>query len=137
MTRVDFYVLEGAGEPLPFACRLIERVYRLRHTLYVRAADEAQARALDDLLWRFRAGAFVPHRRLGDAGEAPVWIGPEAEGPGEVLLNLADEVAPDPGRYARIAELVPADEGQRARAREHFRHYRAAGCTIEQHRLEV
>lgn len=138
MARVDFYVLEGDIEPLVFACRLIERIYRLRHGVYVRAGDAAQAQALDDALWSFRAGAFVPHRRVGSAGSAPVWIGTpdQPDGPGEVLLNLADDPVTDTARYPRIAELVPAHEADRQRARAHFRHYRAAGCAIEQHRLE-
>lgn len=138
MARVDFYVLEGEIEPLIFACRLIDHIYRRRHGVYVRAADPAQARALDDTLWSFRAGAFVPHRRVGTDGTAPVWIGTpdQADGPGEVLVNLADDPVPDAARYARIAELVPAREADRQRARAHWRHYRAAGCVIEQHRLE-
>jgi DNA polymerase III subunit chi len=141
VTRIAFYVLDEGAEPLQVACRLVERIYRLRHGVYVRARDEVQARALDEALWSYRAGAFVPHRRVGEDGEAPVWIGPaDAAAPpaatDDVLVNLADDPAPELARYARIAELVPPDPAQRERARAHYRHYRAAGCTIEQHRLE-
>ena len=132
MTRVDFYVLGGPAPALQFACRLIERIYRLRHTLHVRAADADQARQLDDTLWTFRAGAFVPHLRVGTPGRAPVWIGTAQDAPGtpdavpDVVLNLADDPLPDPTRYTRVAELVPADPAQRERARAHFRHYKTA-----------
>ena len=62
MTKVDFYLL-GAGHNSHalFACRLAEKVWRLGHRVYLLAADPPAANELDDLLWTFSQGSFVPH----------------------------------------------------------------------------
>ena len=52
MTRIDFYQVQG-DEQL-FACRLIDKVYRAGHQVYVHASDSGQAQKLDEDLWIFR-----------------------------------------------------------------------------------
>jgi len=77
--RIDFYVLpdqKDNGRAL-LACRLADKAYSLGHTVYVLAGSEAQAAALDDLLWTFRQDSFIPHERYPLVGEesSPVLIG--------------------------------------------------------------
>ncbi|MDD3649872.1 DNA polymerase III subunit chi [Immundisolibacter sp.] len=138
MTEIDFYVLDGTPPPDAqlFACRLLETVVRRGAKVHVHVADEAAAHALDECLWSFSAGSFVPHRLVGSAGRAPVWIGwqPPAQ-PGEVLLTLTDEVPHFFSGFRRVLELVPADEPGRARARERYRFYRERGYRLRQHKL--
>ena len=79
-TRVSFYVLTGTepGSRLGYACRLVEKVYKLQHRIHAHAADGSMAKNLDDLLWTFRQGSFVPHELLAPGGSpplAPVTIG--------------------------------------------------------------
>lgn len=138
MAEIDFYVLEGATAPDPrvFACRLIETVFRRGAEVHVHVADEAAARALDERLWSFMPGSFVPHRLVGSAGRAPVWIGWQPpEQPGEVLLTLTDEVPHFFSGFRRVLELVPADPSGRERARERYRFYRERGYPLRQHTL--
>ena len=121
-----------------FACRLAEKAYRLEHTVHLLAADERSARALDELLWCFRDGSFVPHDRLGpSAPEAPVTIGTAAELPetADLLINLAGDLPPTPDAFPRIAELVTSDEEARSRGRHRFSEYRNQGHEIETHKL--
>ncbi len=68
MTRVNFYLLEGSGERACelFACRLAEKAYRMTHRTFIHTPSAAAAGKVDDLLWTFRDGAFVPHT-LADA----------------------------------------------------------------------
>lgn len=138
MAEIDFYVLQGAPPPDPqqFACRLLDTVYRRGLEVHVHVADEAAARALDERLWSFDAGAFLPHRVVGTAGRAPVWIGwqPPVQ-PGEVLLNLAGEVPHFFSGFRRVLELVPADPTGRERARQRYRFYRERGYPLRQHTL--
>lgn len=140
MSRVDFYVLAAAGESarLHFACRLAEKAYRLDNTVHILAAGREQAEVLDQLLWTFRDGSFVPHELLGVPGrstEAPVTIGFEASRIGEcdLLINLTDEVPPAIGSFPRVAELVTSDEESRQGSRQRFAHYRALGLELEKH----
>lgn len=141
MTKVDFYLL-GAGRDSRelIACRLVEKAWRLGHRVYLLAPDEPAAVELDELLWTFSQGSFVPHavcRQESDAGQHPVLIG-HAEPPAalsDVLVSLAREVPPWFSRFARVAELVGADEAEKARARERFRFYRERGYPLDTHNL--
>jgi DNA polymerase III subunit chi len=63
MTRVDFYVLpdaDPAQRPL-LACKLAEKAYGQGLKVYIHTATEGEALHLDELLWTFRAGSFLPH----------------------------------------------------------------------------
>ena len=74
-SQVDFYVLEDpALSPGRLACRLCMMAWEQGHRVAVLAGSEEEARALDDLMWDFPPGRFLPHA-LGaaDAG-VPVSI---------------------------------------------------------------
>lgn len=141
MTRVDFYVLpdrQEQGRAL-LACRLADKAYTMGHTVYLLAASEAQAMALDDLLWSFRQDSFVPHERYPLVGEeaSPVLIGttvPDA-GAAQVLINFTDSLPEGVERFERVVELVDQTPGVLAASRERFRQYRERGCTPETHKL--
>lgn len=141
MTRVDFYILpdaEAKGRQL-LACRLAEKAVGLGHQVYIHTASQAQAASLDNLLWTFRAGSFVPHGLYpGDTDEGlPVLIGHDAEPQGktDVLINLAPEVPLFFSRFSRVTEVVNADEEQRRLGRERFRFYRERGYPLQSHDL--
>ena len=142
MSRVDFYILAGTGEPSrhKFACRLAEKAYRLKHTVHIHTANRQQAELLDELLWTFRDGSFVPHELLGVASRntsAPVTIGFDKTGIGgqDLLINLTDEVPEMAGSFPRVAELVTSDEQSRQQSRKRFVHYRELGAELETHKL--
>lgn len=142
MSRVDFYVLARPGEQSrhAFACRLAEKAYRLDNTVHIHANSRADAQRLDELLWTFRDGSFVPHHLLG--GEradlpSPVTIGYDkqlADGR-DLLINLCDEVPPFAEGFARVAELVTSDEDCKLKSRKRFVHYRDNGHTLDTHNV--
>ena len=141
MARVDFYVLKqpGADARQVFACRLAEKAYRLDNRVHIHTASSADARRLDELLWTFRDGSFVPHHVLGTGAddEAPVTIGyGDAQPPSsELLINLCDEVPAIAASFARIAELVTSDDDSRQKSRQRFAAYRDSGDDIDTHKL--
>ena len=141
MTKVDFYLLPAGGDSTElFACRLAEKAYRLGHKVYLLTPDPPAARELDELLWTFSQGSFVPHAVIDGAALAddhPVLIGHEEPPPNlsEVLVNLAAEVPPWFGRFARVAELVGPDDAAKARGRERYRFYRERGYPLDTHTL--
>jgi DNA polymerase-3 subunit chi len=142
MSRVDFYVLRDAGEPARrrFACRLAEKAYRLKTAVHITTADAATSRELDELLWTFRDGSFVPHEIVDagqPAGQAPVTIGilPPTGRTAGLIINLAADIAePDAGQ-PRIAEIVSADEDSKRLSRQRYARYRDLGHTLETHKL--
>jgi DNA polymerase-3 subunit chi len=142
MSRVDFYILAATGEPSrhKFACRLAEKAYRLQHKVHIHTANRQQAEVLDELLWTFRDGSFVPHEVLGMPGKpvnAPVTIGfgetdVEAQ---DLLINLTDDIPEMAASCPRIAELVTSDEQSRNLSRKRFVHYRELGAELETHNI--
>jgi len=138
---VDFYVLAAADAAarVHFACRLVEKVYQLRQRVHLHTGSVQEVEALDELLWTFRHGSFVPHEvaRPGEPARSPVTIGHEATMPQDVelLINLAAEVPEFAARAPRVAEIVDASpEGRRA-GRERFRCHRQAGRQLETHEI--
>lgn len=145
MTRVDFYVLEDDAELARerFACRLVDKAWRLKHTVYLHAASAAGAQQLDRLMWTWSDRSFLPHvldapdLDPGLAAATPVRIGAGAE-PGfeaEILVNLDREVPTFFSRFDRVAEIVGGGADERALARDRFRFYRDRGYTIETHQI--
>jgi len=141
MTQVDFYLLpsaDGNGKHLA-ACRLTQKVYRLKHRIYILTGDHEESAQLDRLLWTFNPGSFIPHQIHTDLVDArlPVLIGhgaPPAEF-NDVLISLAPKVPEFFERFERVAELVSADEPERAAARDRFRQYRDRGFPVQTHNL--
>jgi DNA polymerase-3 subunit chi len=141
-TRVDFYIL-ATDEPasrMRFACRLTEKAYSLKHRVYAHTASPADAKQLDEMLWTFRQGSFVPHSLLGDSADArtPVRIGiPEkSQAEGQLLINLSGAAPGFATNYERVAEIVDGSEASRQAGRERFRQYREMGLEPVTHQID-
>lgn len=140
MSRVDFYILPDDDElrRQSYLCRLVDKATRSGLRVWVHAPESAES--LDDRLWTFSQGSFVPHERAGaDADPAcPVLIGASEEPPDEreVLVNDGDEIPSFVARFDRIAEVVNAEPDRRKRARERFRQYREQGHEMHHHEVE-
>lgn len=143
MTRIDFYILEHGGpEQGPqVACRVAEKAWLAGHKVYIHAADAGEAAQLDELLWTFRQGSFVPHQKLAAGAPAdaltPIHIGWEGEPAvhDEVLINLAAEVPLFFSRFQRVAEIVPADDQAKQQGRARYKFYRDRGYPLQTHTL--
>ncbi len=141
MTRVDFYISpnQAIDASLQLACRIAEKAYSKNNRVYVHVQDPQQVKRLDDLLWIFRDGSFVPHCQSSDkhVTQAAVVIGcgelPEIAP--DVLINLADEVPNFFTRFERVAEIVSGTEPARNIARSRFKFYRERGYPLETHEL--
>ena len=147
MTRIDFYIVaedqEGSAADT-VACRLAAKAFALGHRTYVHASDDAHARMIDERMWTFQQGGFVPHMLATEGHElpeglpAPVLIGFGSEPPADywdLLINLQPTVPLFFSRYGRVAELVSADPEARQHGRERYRFYRDRGYELHTHRL--
>ena len=142
MARIDFYVLSQSGEQAKhvFACRLAEKAYKLDNTVHIHARDQATAARIDELLWTFRDGSFVPHELAGltsDTSASPISIGcdPAIAEPRDLLINLADDIPACAGAFPRIAELVTSDAESRQVSRRRFAAYRDQGHDLDTHNV--
>lgn len=142
MTDIDFYIVSAphGQEREKFACRLTEKIYRLGHRIHIHTDSADHAARLDDLLWTYRDGSFVPHglqQNADDDLQFPVVIGHDGE-PGdsaEILINLARDVPLFFSRFERVAEIITDDESQKTAGRERFRFYRDRGYPLKTHSI--
>jgi DNA polymerase-3 subunit chi len=141
--RVDFYVLNSASQRQrhTIGCRLAEKAYLQNSKVLIALPSDAEASALDELLWTFHDRAFVPHHRCGEAQctepELPVHVCVNLErGAGaDLLVNLCDRLPAQMARFARIAEVIDSDPERRRLGRERFKAYRDQKIALETHQL--
>jgi DNA polymerase-3 subunit chi len=140
--RVDFYILAATDNSarLRFACRLTEKAYGLKHHVHAHTSSAAIARELDELLWTFRQGSFVPHELLQPETQetvAPVTIGhvEQTDSSGYFLINLADEIPPFFDQFARVAEIIDSTPECRRMGRERFSFYKDNGFEPNTHNI--
>jgi len=140
--RVDFYLSEEAGEGarLRLACRVAEKAYLAKQKVVVFSDDVALIPRIDELLWTFGDGSFVPHdvvSREGTPCEAPVALttGPLPDGTADVLINLGAGVPPFFEKFGRVAEFLDARPEVRAAGRERFKSYRAKSIEPQTHNV--
>lgn len=144
MTRVEFYILQDVDLAAAhrFACRLAAKAVSSGARLHLHVDDADTAGSLDELLWSYPEGRFVPHEVRPTDGAAarrsprsPVTIGwdtpPEPEG---MLVNLAGEIPGFFGRFDRVAEIVV--DAVRSRGRERYKFYRDRGYPLHDHHLD-
>jgi DNA polymerase-3 subunit chi len=143
VSRIDFYILADAapGARDHLACRIAEKAYKAGHRVYLLAESAPHAARIDELLWTFRDGSFVPHERDTPRSDpaTPILIGEAGTGTpaaADVMINLA-AAAPDFfDRYTRVAEIVDASPEGRQAGRERFRFYRERGLEPHSHNID-
>jgi DNA polymerase III subunit chi len=142
LPRVDFYVSDEAGEParLRLACRIAEKAYLAKQKVVVFSDDATLLPKIDDMLWTFGDGTFVPHDVVTAAGapiEAPVALttGPLPAEPGDVLINLGAAVPAFFEKFGRVAEFLDARPEIRTAGRERFKTYRSKSIEPQTHNV--
>jgi len=143
MTRIDFYVLQDTDIHAKdlFVCRFVEKAFRQGHGAYVLTTDPDQSARLDEMLWTFSPGSFVPHEIYtlaniaADKLPSPVLIGHQDPPVScqDVLVSLGQEVPGCFSRFQRVAEFVGAGTEEKQRGRDRFRFYRDRGYPLENH----
>ena len=139
MIQVDFHT--GLADKLAYACRLLRKAYRSQARVVV-TGEASQLARLDQLLWTFDPGEFIPHARLR-AGEqpaprlapTPMWLADDAADAGacDVLVNLGPFALGDAPLPARTIELVARTDDEVAAGRQRWRAHLAAGRTPVNH----
>ena len=141
--RVDFYVLKTATarQRWAFTCRLTEKAYLKDLKIVIVSDTLADAQALDELLWTFNERSFIPHKICLDAQSVDPATSVHVAldtliPPADLLVNLANRLPSQFQRYARIAEVIDADEEHRRLGRERFKAYRDLKLNLETHQID-
>lgn len=138
--QVDFYVLASEQQSAKqVACRLAMKAWEQGYHVLVLTPDEDEAQSLDQEMWNFPSGRFLPHAR-GQA-DAEVAVSIEIQGAGipddrDVVINLSDQAVTEPGQLKRLLEIVPCADQQRLASRQKFRVYRELGLQPSTHNIE-
>ncbi|MBM7059992.1 DNA polymerase III subunit chi [Pseudomonas sp. UL073] len=131
MPRIEFYVLSSTApaDRLRAACQLALKGWRAGMPVFVRGQDDAQLQELDEMLWRFKADAFLPHDRHGSDPQAPVVLGLDDEPASRqgLLINLQPNISPFLDHFGRVIEIVNQAPALLTACRENFRLYRTRG----------
>ena len=139
MTEVAFHF--NAPDKLAYACRFARKA--IRHDARVAITGSAEdLQRLDRMLWALGPADFIAHC-MDDADEemleaSPVLLAadPRASRHRDVLVNLSDAVPEGFAQFAKVVEVVSlSDQGDRARARDRWRHYASRGYDIVRHDL--
>jgi DNA polymerase-3 subunit chi len=149
--RVDFYILKSSTpkQRWTFACRLTEKAY-LRDLKVVLLGDTpAEVEAIDALLWTFSERSFVPHdvhrgrpgvaaiaADAGSAAAVQLTQDLDSVGSADLLVNVSTRLPARLDRFARVAEIIDADDERRRLGRERFKVYRELKLAVETHQLD-
>jgi DNA polymerase III subunit chi len=138
--RVDFYITAAGNARLGLACKLAEKAYLAAHNVLIWNTDRAELQELDELLWTFRDGSFVPHELLDAHArepETPVVLscGPVPAGDLDVIINLAAGVPDFIARARRVVEIIDGDESRRQAGRARYKAYLERGVQPASHNL--
>ncbi len=134
MTEVSFYHL--LRQPLENALpKLLERVVESRLRAVVVADTEEQVEALNNRLWTYDPGSFLPHgtARDGEAAEQPIFLTTEETNPNDAgVLVLVDGRMPGTvDSYNRCLDMFNGNDPDAVeRARGRWKDYKAAGHSV-------
>ncbi|ABR74424.1 DNA polymerase III subunit chi [Actinobacillus succinogenes] len=139
--QAQFYLIETAqpkGELSAVeaqACDLAAQAWRLGKRVLIACETEEQAFRLDEALWQRDADEFVPHNLSGEITNfaTPIeisWRGKRNAQRRDVLISLQYNVPDFAQSFNRVIDFVPAEEEQKAQARERYKIYRQLGFTM-------
>ena len=137
--ELDFHT--GVDEPLAYTCRLLRKGWRSGRSLVVTGPPQA-LNELDQLLWTFESGEFIPHLRLEAGGSVsaplqrtPIWLVDEALAAPwrDVLVHLGSAAPPGLTKFKRLIEVVGTSPEQVQAGRQRWRQYLNLGLKPQNH----
>ena len=134
----QFYLIETTppqsdlSAPEKLACDLSAQLWRAGKRILVACETEEQALRLDEALWARDADEFVPHNLSGEVTNfaTPIeisWLGKRNAQCRDVLISLQTNVPDFAQSFNHVIDFVPAEETQKAIARERYKIYRQLG----------
>ena len=152
MTQIDFYILstDSSDSRLRFICRITEKAMRAKNHVFINLTNEEDAHHLNQLLWTFSQGSFIPHALIDQEPATPpvepVIIGLnleqiendgiyQAKNNWDLMINLAPHVPAFFSRYTRVVEVVDSESTRKHEGRDRYRFYKDRGYTLKHHKI--
>lgn len=106
--------------------------------IFIITSTETSAQELDELMWQYPEGRFIPHAMVTDKNSetSPIRIGELSSlKPADVVINLCHDAVPEPERFSRVLEIVPFAEDEKEASRVKYRIYRNLGLNPQTHEI--
>jgi DNA polymerase III subunit chi len=140
--QVDFYLIQDEHPDAlrRVAARLLEKAYAKNLRAWVVCANQADAEALDDWLWTYRADSFLPHCLASTIPEGlnpPIQISTDTaaaqESAFDLLFNLSETMLDNIQTFQRVLELVAPH--QKTAGRTRYKAYQQQNMTLKHHQV--
>ncbi|TYA23621.1 DNA polymerase III subunit chi [Aggregatibacter actinomycetemcomitans] len=140
--NAQFYLLSDASPAQTnlsavesLACNLAASAWRLGKRVLLACENEAQALNIDEALWQREPDEFVPHNLSGETTTyaTPIeisWTGKRNAQSRDLLINLQPQLPEFINSFNQIIDFVPAEEQQKALARERYKQLRQLGWEL-------
>jgi DNA polymerase-3 subunit chi len=141
--RVSFYelpvnVASDHESLIAHVSELLLSHYQQKHYLTLICKDKTQAEAVDEYIWQQPAEHFIAHNLKGEGpvNGSPVeitWHDALATEPvrnKKLVINLSQAFLPQFAAWQHLVDFVPSDESQKVQARERYKQYKQAGCSM-------
>lgn len=139
MKQATFYLLDpnehNANAVEYLACDLAASAWRQGKKVLISCETEQQAFAIDDALWARNPDDFVPHNLSGESTPYPTpieisWAGKRNAQRRDLLISLQRQIPDFVASFNQVIDFVPADESEKAIARERYKQYRQMGWQL-------
>ena len=135
MTDIEFHLLATDEEKQQWlhCCSLAQDHFRQGKAVHIAVNDEHHAAKLSEALWTFCETSFLPNSAINTQSDAPISIGwgemePKHE---HTLINLTSSVPVYMAKFTLLIEVVPNNDGLKAKSRERYTHYRDRGYPLQ------
>lgn len=134
MSEVLFYHLQS--QPLEKVLPgLLEKCLERNWRVVVQGGDRNRLTDLNDVLWSYKSGSFLPHGMAGEGFEAdqPILLSDQPDNPNSAIVRfmVTRAQAPDLASYQRAVFLFDGnDPDALTDARAHWKLVKAAGHDV-------
>ncbi|MFQ3251031.1 MAG: DNA polymerase-3 subunit chi [Glaciecola sp.] len=140
MPIVTFYQLDDssqdAEQDMLNACsHLLLQTVKKRKWATVLCTDKQQAEAVDEFVWQHPVDSFIPHNLIGEGPKQGTpaeitWLG-QTLNSRHTMINLSQSMIDNHRQYQHIIDFVPVEETEKQQARDRYKQYKLAGCTMQ------
>ena len=126
--EVSFYQLFKT--PLEKAIpKLVEKIYQGGYRVLIVCDTQERMEMLNNVLWTFSPGAFIPHGYEGDPKRQPIWLSTDLKNVNDAnLIIITNGVSVAGNDFEKCLDVFDGnDELSLKKARERYANYKNAG----------
>ena len=137
---VNFYILSQNDilNALNTICRIIEKAFEQKNTIFVYSPNEYITNDLDQMLWTFKESSFIAHTTLEEQIQySPVYINHVIKSidPFSIIINLTPKTITPTNTINKIIEFVYNDKAQKQLSREKYLFYKNNNLNLTTYKI--